>query len=970
MVLFMLLVSHKSIVPYLSQKYIKDYGITYSSISGSLVSGITIKNINYEDAIKIKSLTLKYNPLLLIRPNPKISFIEIDELRANINHFNTQKNSESELDLIGFQVSKLVLHNAIIQYKNKSIKFDALGKGIAFDNSLHVEALELQNTNIKDSQREINLVLKSENIEYTDSLQLSKIALNIDLEDNTYGTFKTDFNGTKISYYNDLANIEDFTIFLQSPYGHLNANAKLKNNTITAKANVTPEETLLKEYLDFAIGLPKTYGVDLNANTKKINISTILNPISLKDEQNLTAQNSLLQVSYLIEQNTFDFSADYNLSYQDYALHIKQLGTVDANLNYHSKLKAQIIKTPIKLPIDGFNIALDGNDSFMNADINSSFFYIQTKTKDFKKFLINTNIKDMPLDFIAEDFKNDILYSKSSSVLHLSPFNFKSKIKAEDNHLKYDGDIEIDFNSLLLKGDIQPKFESKLFENFDSNLISNMSFVYFNDSSKNMLNIDSKRTNITIFEKNRLLKGWGNLDKNSFKVSGDIEKNGKSDIKLSASFPSITKLLKELKIEVKNKNITYDAEVNLEAQISYDGQIELTSFIKVPWYYVLLDEDTSYSGQDLFFKVKKKQNNIIIDNYSVNFLEHKIDSKKPSIISLDKNQTIQIKELWIYDNLLIEGNISTTEKNINLKIKSDAFHYDGDEGNITAKADITIQIDEDEQNIEGYITLLDGLVKYIPKKNYSITDNDIIIIQEIDNEVINNRFINLHIDTKKPIKYKIENVELDISPDFSIFKDRGENMKILGMATINKGEVKVINKSFIFDKSEVYFYEDNNNPLLNLNIKHQTLNYIDIGIFVTGKLESPVIIFSSKPTMSQNDIMSYVLFGEPASDVSNNFSQNGNNKVYLGSILLGTQLKQILNQSDTFKIDTLNILTNEEGSLGYEIGSRINKDLRVIYKNNIVSSVVVQYSVNRSIRVDVDANQESQGVSIIYTKDF
>ena len=936
-IVFIFLLSHKSIVPYLAQKYLNDYGVTYSSINGSLVSGITIKDVNYENAIKIKSLTIKYNPLLLIRPNPKISLIETDRLEVDINYFKTQKNSQNELGLIGFQVSKLVLHKSVLLDENKTIKFDAFSKGITFDNSLHVEKFELQ---------------------------------NMDINDSNYGSFQTKFSGREITYTNKLASIEDFKISLQTPYGHLGADAKLKDNTITAKAKVTPKETIPKQYLDFIIGLPKTFDLDLNVSTDKIDASTSLKAISLKDDQNLTAQNTLLHVSYIMEQNFVDFDANYDLLYQDYTLHVKQFGSLDENLNYRSNIKTQIIKTSIKLPINNFNIALDGNASFMNADINSSFINMSTKTEDFKKFFLDTDIRNMPLDFMSEDFKNDILFSKNSSILQLSPFMLKTQIEAQDNHIKYSGDMEIDSSTMLLKGDVETKPKSKIFENINSNIISNLSFVYFNDPSKNMLNIDSDRTNITIFEKNSLLKGWGNLDKNSFKVSGVIEKNGKSDIKLSASFPSIEKLLKELKIEVKNKNIKYDAEANIEAHISYDGQIELTSFIDVPWYYILLDDETSYAGQNLFFDVKKQKNNLIIDNYNIDFLNHKIYSKKPSIISLDKNQTIQIKELWIYDNLLVEGNVSTKTKKLNLKIKSDKFTYTGDEGNITAKADIVVQLDEDEQNIEGNITLLDGLIKYLPKKSYSITDDDIIIIQDINNEVINSRFINIHVDSKKPIKYQIKNVDLEISPDFSIFKDRGENMKILGMATINKGEVKAIDKSFTFDTSEVYFYENNNNPLLNLNIKHQTLDYIDIDIFVTGKLESPVIIFSSRPTMSQNDIMSYVLFGEPASDMSNNFSQNGNNKVYLGSLLLGGQLKEILNTSDTLKIDTLNILTNEEGSLGYEIGSRINKDLRVIYKNNVVSSVVVQYSVNRSVRVDVDASQESQGVSIIYTKDF
>jgi translocation and assembly module TamB len=69
-------------------------------------------------------------------------------------------------------------------------------------------------------------------------------------------------------------------------------------------------------------------------------------------------------------------------------------------------------------------------------------------------------------------------------------------------------------------------------------------------------------------------------------------------------------------------------------------------------------------------------------------------------------------------------------------------------------------------------------------------------------------------------------------------------------------------------------------------------------------------------------------------------------------------------------IDTLNILTNEEGTLGYEIGTRFSKEIRMIYKSDTISSVILQYSLSKSIRIDVDVHETGQGVNIFYIKDF
>jgi len=193
-------------------------------------------------------------------------------------------------------------------------------------------------------------------------------------------------------------------------------------------------------------------------------------------------------------------------------------------------------------------------------------------------------------------------------------------------------------------------------------------------------------------------------------------------------------------------------------------------------------------------------------------------------------------------------------------------------------------------------------------------------------------------------------------------------VELFGVVNIKSGEVVLSDKVFEFDESELYFYGGKEiNPHLNLNLHYYTLDYIDIEIYVTNKMSSPVILFASKPAMSQNDILSYILFGESASSV---FTAEGTSKTSLNTLLLGTGLKKMLNDSTSVKFDTINILTNKEGTLGYEIGARLNKRIRIIYKNDTISSLILQYSLSKSLRVDVDIKETGQGVNIIYAKDF
>lgn len=337
---------------------------------------------------------------------------------------------------------------------------------------------------------------------------------------------------------------------------------------------------------------------------------------------------------------------------------------------------------------------------------------------------------------------------------------------------------------------------------------------------------------------------------------------------------------------------------------------------------------------------------------------------------MDENKNIQIKKFWLYDNLLAKGFINTTKKTASIGLKSDKFRYSDKDINVSAKADLKVSIDSfGKQKIEGSITLLDGVISYVPIEDYSVTDKDIIVIQDIKKDDKSNRFIHVTINSLKPITYKTKNINIHFTPDIIVSQEVNTSFKLLGMVTVNEGEITNKDKTFAFDKSEIYFNgEDPVNPKLNLNLHYHTLDYIDIEIFITHTLSSPVIIFSSKPAMSQNDIMSYILFGEPANSLFD--SSDGNTRVSAGSLLLGTGLKQIFSDTAGIKFDTLNILTNKEGTLGYEIGSRLNKNIRIVYKNDTASSVILQYSLSKSLRIDVDVVETGQGINIIYIKDF
>ncbi len=190
------------------------------------------------------------------------------------------------------------------------------------------------------------------------------------------------------------------------------------------------------------------------------------------------------------------------------------------------------------------------------------------------------------------------------------------------------------------------------------------------------------------------------------------------------------------------------------------------------------------------------------------------------------------------------------------------------------------------------------------------------------------------------------------------------------MVILPTGSATNNGKHFDIEHSEIYF--DGTlpfNPYLNLTIRHE-VDYKKILIYVTHTLESPIFLFTSDPVMSQNDIMSYLLFGAPASASMSSDKSAPTVRADATNFMLGAGIKGLIGGVTKIQLDTMNILTTKEGGMGFEVGTRLNKDLRVLYKNDSVSSVLVQYTLNRWIRIDADIHDLGQGINAIYIKDF
>ncbi|MBU1657636.1 translocation/assembly module TamB [bacterium] len=1072
------LFTHKEVVPYLAQKYLKEFGVEYTKIEGTFFGGITVNDLKYKEAIRIKTLQIKYSFLMLIKPTPKVSLIMADGVYVDVNKLPSSDDKATKFSLLSFSISQLKLKDTKIVLEDETFAFDLNSTNIHhYHGNLDIKKLAIrlktsskedmnapsrpsiiqanvqvsefaaknifaENANVFASYFASKITLKNtkvlfDNEVYTfDSesyniyhqkgdVDIKKLALNLKsfsletvsdvniaskpriLQLNTeivhlglknilgrdenlsasYAASKLSLKNAKIMLakdvysfdsnasdivYNKALDVKKLTLKLAaSPYGKGVLDGEVSSSRLRAKSFLDLDDFIYTEYLPFIKGIPQTLKVDLDVTTQKVWMHTNLEKITLSADENLSVENADVNLSYFIEDAYFKAKTNYRLSYNAYALLAQQDVLFTLSGAYASTFNATLTKHPMPLPFKTFTGELAGDVEAIVANIKAESLKLFILGEGYNRFIVKMQGDKFKLSFldnIPEILQKEELSFKSEMRLHISPLNARGVVHAQGLYSTIDANFDIDKHSALYQASIDPKQESELFKEYKIGNFTPFEFTFYDAQETDIFNFDAKLLNITLFKKDDSLSGWGNLSSSSFDVSGNIVNQSAN---VFASIPSVHDVLLDFEFVSKEDELFFDAKMDINATLVYKDKMQIKSRIELPWYLLELDSQTSYIGENNFVESTLDDNEIRISSYNFEVMNYKIHSQKPSRLFISPDLNVELKEFWIYDNLLLSGLLESSKMQGDIKIKSEKFSYEGEEGNLTAKADLRASFDaKGKQKIEGSITILDGVVSYLPKKDYIISDEDIIIIQDIKDKRNVNRFINIHVNSIKPISYKIKDVDISFSPDITVFEEPGTSLQVLGMVSIDKGEVSGGGKTFEFDKSEIYFYGAKPiNPHLNLNLHYYTINYIDIEIFITNTLNAPVIILSSKPAMSQNDIMSYILFGDTASSVFDS-SGESTTRTSLSNLLLGTGLKQIFNETTGVKVDTLNILTNKEGTLGYEVGARFNKQIRVVYKNDTVSSVILQYSLSKSIRIDVDSHETGQGINIIYVKDF
>jgi translocation and assembly module TamB len=910
--------------------------ISFSYIEGRVAEKIILHNINYKDSLFIEKIVLKYDLLSLIFGNRKIEKIELYHPKILSKLYKTESNSSgnSSFSIPDFAIGSIVIKDALIE-DDISYKLSLKLSNLEYHSgTVDIEDIDNLALHIK-SKKEIFITLKAKKLSYDKALHVKNLKAAIDIEKN-----------------------------------HLSIDGSMSNTALQADGVIEYNADLTQSIDSVFAELPRELNFRIkNADIDSIALSTQVDNLEFK-EQNLSLNMIEVDASFRYSQDFLSLHVRHDINETRVDANIEHNLTIDFDGKVQDSLHVRIKETPFLLPFEDIYGFLDLNSSLFSFMATTACSESIVKTTNYDVYTLESHLHNLDLSFLPDlspalkeypvSTDLNISYTKSSNTLlgHVDAFT---------EHTSYKGDVNYDSKHFNTDGFIQTDSNTEFWKSLPIKDIDNIHLITDFSLETSMLYVNSEELHVTLFDDNKKIKGWGSFSSSEFNFQGDYNEE-RTLIAIDSNIPSLYTAIDTIYDLNLSEGMIFDCELDMNATVMIDDTLHISNKISFPWYLAMSDEDNIIYGTDADFTLSAKGKSLSIDEYSFNLFNRDFFATKPSLLNFDKNNTLEIEKFWINDGIKLSGDYFFDTKKLKLNADAENYHYKGGEGESDIDLHVSILHDDNGSVVDGSVELKNTLIVYKPVSTGIVHDDDIILIQDVKAPTKSPLALNVQIFSSEPIRYKTKDIDVSFTPDMTLYKEPMKEMEILGWLVTNRGRVFNSGAEYEIKKSEIYFAGGAINPYLNLHLYYE-IDTKEIDVYVTHMLASPVLLFTSNPPMSQSDIISYLLFGTPANN-SFDSDDGSSTSINAANIFLGTGLKQMIGDTTGLRIDTLNLLSKDDGGIGFEVGTRVSRDVRIILKNDDIFSMVLQMSLSKSLRLDVDVEETGQGVNIIYVKDY
>jgi translocation and assembly module TamB len=901
-----------------AERFAPDYNISYSRIHGNVLTGLEIEDLAYKDDPLAKHITFKWNPNGLLKKNITVNTLQIekanvDTIKRLIASFQDSNTSDS----------------------NESRKETSFDLGVTLDHlSVTTEPFVEQN------------------------ITISNIALDID----------------RLEYRHDSLNVGRLDLIVDSNITSLELHATVKENDLTGKVRVTPSKALFERY---ALPIRKEaigdIVIDVTASEKHIaaDIDTKMKQL-LKGEKgsfNLDIDRLQSHVVYDINSHTLKAVSKVILTtpYTKELL-VTNRFTMDDTILYSGEIRMkEIIGVDAKYvkPLNHLNVAYTGNAQRIDANISADNLQGTFTSPDLKNAALHLESKEAWLlsKFMAlpaelnqtkADITVDVPIAFDENVSLVATVKIDSDLLLMDANVSYEENLQIRSLTYIPKDSPLYAFNKEV--RWDQ--LSPIAFqaALNGDQVEGELAAGPLSAKAVYLLRNKKIDGHITLGTLSTNISGFADKQ----INMATKIRSMTSLKDNIDRIYNMEGIPpIKGSADLDIEISELDVVDIR--LKSPEIIYQADRKTEHVVNDIDLSVNIEDAKIVLKAYTLTYNKLKLFSTKPSLITLEDDK-IFIAPLWLNDELQVVGAYNIKDQNGTIDAVAEKLHVSHEIIDLDSSVDLRTVLDGNKTSINGMITLLGGDIHYDLSQKTFASDSDIIIVQEMkekeESPFMENLSASIQIKTQKPLMYKKGAIDIKADVDVHIYKAEGSELMVLGSVEILEGGSYMFEgKKFVLDKSYIHFTGNPNKPLIEASVKYKSLDHL-ITIAVTGAADAPNINFSSKPSLTREQILSIILFDSVGGAGTNSGEE-------MMKMMGGAMAKSALSDLGV-QIDHL--VVGEGNSV--EVGKKLTDKVIIIYVKDEISSVKLKYRHGKRMESVIGVSEESQSYDIIYKRDF
>ena len=980
-----------------------------------LVDNLDLKNISFEDITKlITRLDLKAKKTKLSSPkkeNKMLFFkeIKVKHISGTMKAFKYEglKIKKSTFDLYKVEIDK----DLMVNVNPLSLKFDSDIVNVKMnakikDNRLLVDNLDLKNISIKDitkltrrikkkykkeKKSKVTIQNKSNKTLFLKDIKIKHILGT--LKAVQYGDLKIEevaldlYDGVIEPSHNFRYQVKKVDFKAKTNFGNLDYKGHIKDSNIVAEGHVSLDRELFEKYalpLNFnglqklpstlrlnhdavwididhkvqnLLNIPSDFNIDVSMAKHKLHYDYFNKVFTVDSDINgqMTYANAFkVKNKVLIDEKGFSYKGEVFLSeIKDLPLFVSEYLVTDLNANYRANshnfemdLDSRLLMGHLSMPnYKGAELSL--KSKMANIQLNKFLTNLPLEINDERVSLDSTSFFD---------FKN-LDQSRIKILAQSDILDVEAKMKLEKPY-------EVYFKSIINNDDILkqmvPKLKFTKFKDFEGSVRI--------EENRYLINVENQRLKL-FMDYNSISSSIERIVLNIDEQEFALERENGEKLIFQTNISNIQGLFDNVKHFYALETPNIQGEIDLRVEQQSDGTFWIN--FKSPNLQYLSEDSVDLSILNFYniettFKIDKDLN-IEIKDYKFKLDENgylnSFYSNKVAYLVLNDNN-LKINKLWLNDKIEIIGDYDIENLQGNLQVYANRYELSTKDFLLILDLDLSVKLNREKLSIEGDIDILGDTVTYEVIGSDIVEDSDIIIVKDIlrtKESAFNNLKLYIKINSQKPLKYIAENVNVEFLNQLSLLKNYNQKMLLTGVTTITNGYYQLEDKEFLLDESHLYFTGDIKTPLLDIKANYAKDEY-NIHIFISGTTDAPIVNFNSEPYLTQQEILSLILF-----DGTGSSSGNGA-EAY--TLLGGTFAKGLI-KSLGIDVDHLLLGRDRDKQLSVEVGRKISKDISVLYlHSNGLDGAKVRIEHSNNFETDIIIQPpNTSSIEFLYKQD-